>query len=74
MDESNTPKVNWGGKLWLLAVIAIVLTIVVVVVLIPRPLAYISPAPTAAPWTAAPDLYAIPTVAVPTPVAPTPAP
>ena len=74
MDEPNATKVNWGGKLWLLAVIAVVLTILVVAVLIPRPLAYISPPPTAAPWTAAPDLYTIPTVVPPVPAAPTPAP
>jgi len=74
MDEPNATKFNWGGKLWLLAVIAVVLTILVVAVLIPRPLAYISPPPTAPPWTAAPDLYVIPTVVPPAPVAPTPAP
>jgi hypothetical protein len=71
MDTPKSTKVNWGGKLWLLALIAIVLTILIVVVLIPRPLAYISPAPTAAPWTAAPGLYTIPTI---TPPAATPAP
>jgi len=74
MDAPKSTKVNWGGKLWLLAVIAIVLTIVIVAVLIPRPLAYITPDPTEAPWTAAPGLYTIPTVVPPTPTAVAPAP
>ena len=71
MDAPKSTKVNWGGKLWLLAVIAIVLTILIVAVLIPRPLAYISPPSTAAPWTEAPGLYVIPTITpIPTPTVP----
>jgi hypothetical protein len=67
MDAPKWTKSTWGGRLWLLAAIAIVLAILVVVVLMPRPLAYIAPVPTAVPWTAAPGLYSIPTVVVPTP-------
>jgi hypothetical protein len=74
MDARESKRTRWGGRLWLLAVIAVVLTVLLLAVLAPRPLAYISPAPTAAPWTAAPGLYTIPTAVPPTPTAVPPAP
>ena len=72
MNARDSQTTRWGGRLWLLAVIAIVLTVLIIAVLIPRPLAYISPEPTAAPWTAAPGLYAVPTVVPPTAAPPVP--
>ena len=74
MDARESKPTKWGGRLWLLAVVAIVLTVLVLAVLIPRSLAYISPAPTAAPWTAAPGLYTVPTVVPPTPAVIPPSP
>ena len=74
MDAREKHSTNWGGWLWLVAVVAIVLAVVVLVVITPRPLAYISPVPTAIPWTAAPGMYIIPTPAPPTPTVATPAP
>ncbi len=73
MDAPKSEKTSWGGRLWLLAAIAIVVAILILVVIIPRPLAYIAPGATPPPWTAAPGLYTIPTVTVPPP-APTPLP
>lgn len=73
METRETEQRRWSGPLWILLLIALVLTIAVLLVLLPRPFAYITPAPTDAPWTAAPGLYTIPTVAVPTPSVPPPA-
>jgi hypothetical protein len=70
--------VKWGGRLWILALVAIAIVILVLVAFWafwPHPLAWQSPPPTELPWTAAPGLYQIPTPG-PTAVPPaaTPAP
>lgn len=68
MGLQESDKLRWGGWLWMVALIAFLLTVIILLILFPRPLAWTSPPPTSAPWTPRPGLYEIPTV----PPSPTP--
>jgi hypothetical protein len=69
MGSSKTNN-SWGGRLWMLGLIATVLSLVILLVLWSRPLAWTTEPPLYAP-TSRPGLYQIPTVA---PAEPTPTP
>ncbi|MBN1483616.1 MAG: hypothetical protein JXA37_02750 [Chloroflexia bacterium] len=68
MADSTSNKVHWGGKLWLLALIAVLLTGLVLAILLPRFWAWTAEPPTDEP-TPRPGLFEIPTLppAEPTP-------
>ncbi len=77
-ERPDTPPpnpANWGGRLWLMAAIAVGLAVLVLLLLLafwPQSLAWYSQPPTGVPWTAAPGVYQIPTpapTAAPTPPA-----
>lgn len=62
MSSREPGETPWGGRLWLLALTAVVLTILIVALLYPRPLAWTSPAPTVGPEASQPGLFVIPTI------------
>lgn len=67
MSSREPANLQWGGQLWMLALIAVVLAGVILLVVIPRPLAWESPLPTPSPGEANPGLFVIPTI-TPTPL------
>lgn len=62
MDKQSSEQVRWGGRIWLIALIAVVLAVLILAGIWPRSFAWASPTPTPAPWTYAPGLYHIPTI------------
>jgi len=74
MDGRGSEQVQWGGRIWLIALIAVVVAILILVGIWPRSFAWTSPTPTPVPWTQAPGLYHIPTVTPAVTPAATPAP
>jgi hypothetical protein len=62
MSSHEPGDTQWGGRLWLLVLTALLLTVLIVVLLYPRPLAWTSPAPTVGPEASQPGLFQIPTV------------
>ncbi len=67
MEKRESDRGQWGGRQWVLAAVAVVLAVLIMVVVLQRPLAWVTPAPTPLPWTAQPGLYVIPTQVPPTP-------
>ena len=64
MGASKSDKRQWGGRLWLVALVAVVLALALLLLLWPRPLAWVTDAPQYAP-TSRPGLYEIPTLPPP---------
>ena len=63
MGRSSQDKVQWGGRIWLLAIVAVVLTVVILLVVLRRPLAWSAEEPFFVPDNPKPGLFEIPTVA-----------
>lgn len=70
MAEREPGEVRWAGRLWLLALIAVVLAVVILAVIWPRSMAWRAPLATATPGTPNPNLYVIPTLLPPSPTPP----
>ncbi len=73
METRASGQVKWGGQLWIVALVAIALTVAILLVVFPRSLAYIAPTPTPPSWTRAPGLFEIPTISPVPEFTPTPA-
>jgi hypothetical protein len=71
MAAEKSDNERWGGRLWVVTLVALALAAVIILILWPRPLAWESAPPTESPWTPRPGLYEIPTVPPPQP-SPTP--